>query len=191
MYLIVGLGNPGDKYAGTRHNVGFEAVDKIADNHSISVSKKEHKGLVGSGYIDGMKVMLVKPQTYMNLSGECVREICDYYDVDPTSEIVVISDDISLEPGNIRIRAKGSAGGHNGLKSIIAHTGTQDFTRIKIGVGERRAGQDLAEHVLSGFDKNTKEAVTEAVSRAAEAAVMVLKDGPEAAMNKYNARVTS
>ena len=125
MYVIVGLGNPDKKYEHTRHNIGFDVIDALADKYNISVTDKKHKALCGSGVIEGMKVLLVKPQTYMNLSGESVAEVMNFYKLDPDEEMIVIFDDISLEPGRIRIRKKGSAGGHNGIKSIIAMTGTQ------------------------------------------------------------------
>ena len=140
MFIIAGLGNPGKDYKNTRHNIGFDVIDLIAERHNISVIEKKHKAIIGKGVIDGYKVILVKPQTYMNLSGESLREIIDYYKVDPQSELIVISDDISLNPGNIRIRKKGSAGGHNGLKNIIAHLGHDSFHRIKMGVGEKPKG---------------------------------------------------
>ena len=153
MFIIAGLGNPGKDYKNTRHNIGFDVIDVIAQKHNISVIEKKHKAIIGKGVIDGYKVILVKPQTYMNLSGESLREIIDYYKVDPTEELIVISDDISLNPGNIRIRKKGSAGGHNGLKSIIQHLGTQKFARVRVGVGAKPKGWDLADHVLSRFSK--------------------------------------
>ncbi len=132
MYIIAGLGNPGKEYAGSRHNVGFMTLDELADRYNIDVREKAHKALIGKGMIEGNKVILVKPQTYMNLSGESIRSVMDYYKTEP-SEFIVIYDDISLEPGQIRIRKKGSAGGHNGIKNIIAHLGTQEFPRIRIG----------------------------------------------------------
>ena len=140
MKVIVGLGNPGKKYDNTRHNIGFEALDYIADKEGISINTGKHKALIGTGYMGGEKVLLVKPQTFMNLSGESVAELLHYYKIDPEEELLVIFDDISLAPGNIRIRKKGSAGGHNGIKNIIAMTGTENFKRIKVGVGEKPAG---------------------------------------------------
>lgn len=137
MFLIVGLGNPTKQYEKTRHNIGFDVMDALADKYNISISENKHKALCGKGVIEGMKVVLAKPQTYMNLSGESVAELVNYYKLDPESELIVVFDDISLEPGNIRIRKKGSAGGHNGIKNIIAMTGTQNFMRIKVGVGEK------------------------------------------------------
>ena len=159
MYVIVGLGNPDKKYEHTRHNIGFDVIDALADKYNISVTDKKHKALCGSGVIEGMKVLLVKPQTYMNLSGESVAEVMNFYKLDPDEEMIVIFDDISLEPGRIRIRKKGSAGGHNGIKSIIAMTGTQGFSRIKVGVGEKPQGWDLADHVLGRFSSEDRAKV--------------------------------
>ncbi|MBR6396869.1 MAG: aminoacyl-tRNA hydrolase [Lachnospiraceae bacterium] len=191
MFLIVGLGNPGTKYAGTRHNIGFDTITHLSDEYDIKLNKKEHKAVCGAGFINGNKVILAQPQTFMNLSGESVREFVDFYHLDPENELIVISDDIDLEPGNIRVRPKGSAGGHNGLKNIIAHLGTQNFTRIKIGVGARPTEWDLADHVLARFDKDTEEIIRDAIDRAGKAAVTIMEEGPEAAMNKYNQKVKS
>lgn len=184
MYVIVGLGNPTDKYKGTRHNIGFDAVDEIANRFGIKVNTARHKALCGTGVIDGEKVVIVKPQTFMNLSGESVRAVCDFYKVDVKEELIVLYDDISLDVGHIRIRAKGSAGGHNGIKNIIAHLGTQDFKRIKIGVGANEG--DLIKHVLGKFDKKDREAVDAAINDAASAAVVMMSEDIQAAMNKYN-----
>lgn len=189
MYIIVGLGNPGSRYAHTRHNVGFDTIDILADRYGISVDNKKFKALWGKGVIEGQRVVLAKPQTYMNLSGESVRQLIDFYKIDETEELIVIYDDISLEPGQLRIRGKGSAGGHNGIKSIIAHLGGQDFKRIKVGVGEKPLGFDLADYVLSRFSKAERESVEEALQRAAEAAATIMTDGMDAAMNRYNKKV--
>lgn len=189
MYIIVGLGNPGSRYAHTRHNVGFDTIDILADRYGISVDNKKFKALWGKGVIEGQRVVLAKPQTYMNLSGESVRQLIDFYKIDETEELIVIYDDISLEPGQLRIRGKGSAGGHNGIKSIIAHLGGQDFKRIKVGVGEKPLGFDLADYVLSRFSKAERESVEEALQRAAEAAAAIMTDGMDAAMNRYNKKV--
>lgn len=189
MYIIVGLGNPGSRYAHTRHNVGFDTIDILADRYGISVDNKKFKALWGKGVIEGQRVVLAKPQTYMNLSGESVRQLIDFYKIDETEELIVIYDDISLEPGQLRIRVKGSAGGHNGIKSIIAHLGGQDFKRIKVGVGEKPLGFDLADYVLSRFSKAERESVEEALQRAAEAAAAIMTDGMDAAMNRYNKKV--
>ena len=189
MYIIAGLGNPTSQYARTRHNVGFDAVDVLAERYGISVDTKKYKALYGKGVIEGQKVILAKPQTYMNASGESVRELIDYFKIDETEELIVMYDDISLEPGQIRLRGKGSAGGHNGIKSIIAHLGGQEFKRVKIGVGEKPAGWDLADHVLGRFSKEEREAVDEALKRAKDAVVMMMTQGMDAAMNEYNRKV--
>ena len=153
MFIIAGLGNPTKQYEGTRHNVGFEVIDRISEKYNIDVDAKKHRALIGKGIIQGQKVILAKPQTYMNLSGESVRSLLDYYKVDEEHELIVIYDDISLDVGQLRIRAKGSAGGHNGMKNIIAHLGSQVFPRIKVGVGEKPAKYDLADYVLGHFSK--------------------------------------
>ena len=155
MYIIIGLGNPTAQYEGTRHNVGFDVIDRLAEKYNIAVDTKKHRAYIGKGMIDGQKVILAKPQTYMNLSGESVRELAEYYKVDPEQEILVIYDDISLDVGQLRIRKKGSAGGHNGIKNIIAHLGTQVFPRIKVGVGEKPKNYDLADYVLGHFPKQS------------------------------------
>lgn len=185
MYVIAGLGNPGREYEGTRHNVGFMTLDALADKYNIDVREKAFKGLIGKGVIEGNKVILVKPQTYMNLSGECIRQVMDYYKVDP-AEFIVIYDDISLVPGGIRIRKKGSAGGHNGIKNIIAHLGTQEFPRVRIGVGEKPARMDLADYVLGRFPKEEAETMTTAFKDGAAAVVDMMTEGVEAAMNHFN-----
>ncbi|MDY3917799.1 MAG: aminoacyl-tRNA hydrolase [Candidatus Limivivens sp.] len=189
MYIIAGLGNPGSKYAHTRHNVGFDTVDYLADYYGIDIETKKFRALIGQGMIAGNKVILVKPQTFMNLSGESVREVIDFYKIDPEEELIVIYDDISLEPGQLRLRGKGSAGGHNGIKNLIQHLGTQNFKRIKIGVGEKPVGFDLADYVLSRFHGEDKEKMEDARKRAAKAAVMIMNDGLQAAMNEYNKKV--
>ena len=185
MYLIAGLGNPGKQYENTRHNAGFMALDALADQLGTSIEEKKHKALCGKGLIGGEKVILLKPQTFMNLSGESIRAAADFYKVDP-DHIIVIYDDISLEPGQLRIRKKGSAGGHNGIKSIIAHLGTQEFPRIKVGVGAKPDRMDLADYVLGHFPAAERKVMDESVRQAAEAAVTVLTEGPDAAMNRYN-----
>jgi len=185
MYIIVGLGNPGKEYAGTRHNIGFEVIDEIARQNGISMDGKKHKAIYGKGTIDGYKVILAKPQTYMNLSGESVRELTDFYKVNE-EELIIIYDDISLDIGQLRIRKKGSAGGHNGIKSIISHLGTQEFTRIKVGVGDKPKGYDLADYVLGHFSKTEKPLTEKAVSFAAEAAKAIVTTNADTAMNLYN-----
>lgn len=187
MYIIVGLGNPGKKYEHTRHNAGFEVIDILADRMGINVEESKHKGLLGRGMLEGQKVVLVKPQTFMNLSGECVREVADFYKA-AEDEIIVIYDDISLDPGQPRIRAKGSAGGHNGIKNIIAQLGTQVFPRVKVGVGEKPRMMDLADYVLSRFSKEDQGKMDDAFKEAADAVAMMVSQGVEPAMNKYNTK---
>lgn len=188
MFLIVGLGNPDKRYENTRHNIGFDTIDALADYYGIRVNEKKHKALCGTGVIEGTKVLLAKPQTYMNLSGDSIIEILQFYKLDPEEEMIVIFDDISLEPGNIRIRKKGSAGGHNGVKSIIARIGTQNFMRIKIGVGEKPKGWDLADYVLGHFDKEDRSAVESAIEAARQAAVLMMQGQTDVAMNQFNAK---
>lgn len=185
MYVIAGLGNPDKKYEMTRHNIGFRIVDALAEKHGISFGESRHKGLIGKGTINGEKVILVKPLTYMNLSGECLRAVTDYYKTE-ASECIVVFDDISLEPGKIRIRKKGSAGGHNGIKSIIAHLGTQDFPRLKFGVGDKPKNMDLADHVLGRFGKEDEMIVNDCIATAVEALELMISQGFDEAMNKYN-----
>lgn len=187
MYLIAGLGNPTKEYDKTRHNVGFSVIDVLADRYRIDISEKKHKALCGRGVIEGQKVLLLKPQTFMNLSGESIRAAADYYKIEP-EEMIVIYDDISLDPGQLRIRLKGSAGGHNGIKNIIANLGTQDFPRIKVGVGTKPPRMDLADYVLSRFGAGEQKLMEEAFGEAAEAAVMMMTDGAERAMNHFNAK---
>ncbi len=188
MFLIAGLGNPDKKYEKTRHNIGFDAVDALAEKYGIAIREQKHKALCGTGMIEGVKVILAKPQTYMNLSGESIQELVSYYRLDPTNELLVLFDDISLEPGNIRIRRKGSAGGHNGIKNIIAMTGTQDFMRIKIGVGEKPQEKDLIDHVLGRLPQEERKLADEAVQNAAEAAVLIVQGEIDRAMNDYNGK---
>lgn len=186
--IIVGLGNPGKEYEHTRHNVGFCVIDALAETYGISVTEKKHKALIGKGMIDKEKVVLAKPQTYMNLSGESVRALIDYYKVDEKRELFVIYDDISLEVGKLRIRTKGSAGGHNGIKSILAHLGHDEFIRMKLGVGDKPKGGDLVNHVLGGFRGEEREKMKESIARAEEAVVSVLRDGADQAMNLFNGK---
>lgn len=185
MILIVGLGNPGGKYEGTRHNVGFDAITALADANNITLKMKECKGISGRGTIAGQKVILVQPQTFMNNSGECVRAFMDFYKI-PADDLIVICDEIALEPGKLRLRTKGSAGGHNGMKSIIAHVGTDAFTRLRIGVGEKPEGWDLADFVLAHFPKDVEPVMREVMKKVTEEIPLYLTDGPEAAMNKFN-----
>ncbi len=186
MYMIVGLGNPGKAYENTRHNIGFDVIEYLADKEHIGVLEKKHKAIIGKGFVADRKCVLAKPQTFMNLSGESVRSLLDYYKADEKTELIVISDDVSLDVGQIRIRKKGSAGGHNGLKNIIAHLGHDSFIRVKMGVGEKPRGYDLADYVLGHFPAGERKAMDEAVVRAAEAIRMILAQDVDAAMNAYN-----
>lgn len=190
MYIIVGLGNPGRDYTNTRHNIGFDVIDTLADVAGISVIEKKHKAIIGKGVLDGQKVMLVKPQTYMNLSGESVRDIIDYYKVDEEQELIVVSDDTSLDVGSIRVRKKGSAGGHNGLKNIIAHLGHDTFMRVKMGVGEKPKGYDLADYVLGHFSSGERKLMDEAAKTAVEAIRMMMAGDVDKAMNQFNRKST-
>lgn len=185
MYIIAGLGNPTSQYKGTRHNVGFEVIDYLADKYNISVETKKFKALIGSGVIEGNKVVLVKPQTFMNLSGESLQEVMNYYKSD-MSELIVIYDDINLEPGQLRVRGKGSAGGHNGMKNIILCCHSQDFPRVRVGIGAKPAKMDLADFVLSHFQGEEKQTMQESYKEAAEAVCTLMNDGLETAMNHYN-----
>ena len=185
MYIIVGLGNPGRDYQNTRHNIGFDVIDALADSAGISVIEKKHRALIGKGVIDGQKVILVKPQTYMNLSGESVRD-----KVDEEEELIVVSDDISLDVGMLRVRKKGSAGGHNGLKNIIHHLGHDTFMRIKMGVGEKPKGYDLADYVLGHFTGDERKVMDEAAKTATEAIRMMMAGEVDKAMNAFNKKAS-
>lgn len=188
MIVIAGLGNPGKQYERTRHNIGFEVVDRLADQFHIDVNFGKFGGLIGKGVIEGEKVLLVKPLTYMNLSGECIAAVMHYYKSDPEDELIAIYDDISLEPGEIRIREKGSAGGHNGIKSIISHLQTERFKRIKVGVGDKPRHMDLADHVLGRFSKEETVLMEDGVSRSLEALPLMISGDVKQAMNRYNKR---
>ncbi len=188
MYVIAGLGNPDKKYEKTRHNVGFDVIDVIAKKYNVELTEKKHRALSGSGYIAGQKVLLVKPQTYMNLSGESIASILNFYKLDAETDLLVIFDDISLAPGRIRVRGRGSAGGHNGIKNIIAMTGTQEFARIKVGVGEKPQGRDLADYVLSRFSKDERAMVEDAFVDAADAAELIAAGDLDGAMNRFNGK---
>lgn len=190
MYIIVGLGNPKKEYDNTRHNIGFDVIDALAEANRIGVTEKKHKALIGKGMIAGQKVVLAKPQTFMNLSGESVRELTDYYKADETTELIVISDDISLDVGQLRIRKKGSAGGHNGLKNIILHLGHDSFQRIKMGVGEKPKNYDLADYVLGHFSKEERPIMDESVKDACKAIEMMINDDTDGAMNIFNKKKT-
>ena len=186
MYLIVGLGNPGRQYEATRHNMGFDTVDCLIEKHNVPQGGVKFNAMYGKGIIGGDKAILMKPLSFMNLSGGPVRDMVNFFKIDPEKELVVISDDIDLEPGQLRIRKQGSAGGHNGLKDIIQKLGTQNFVRIKIGVGAKPQGWDLADHVLSRFPDSERKLVDEAIREAADAVEKIIAQGPDAAMNEYN-----
>lgn len=183
MFLIVGLGNPGKEYEGTRHNIGFETIDYLSKKYNIDVNRTKFKGVFGEGFINNKKVVLLKPSTYMNLSGESIREAINFYKLE-SEEVLVIYDDISLEVGKIRIREKGSAGGHNGIKSIIANMSTDVFPRIKIGVGQPKG--DLVSHVLGKFSQEEINDLNEVIEASSEAVEIIVKDGTKEAMNKLN-----
>lgn len=185
MYLIVGLGNPGSKYSATRHNVGFVAVDFLAERHNIKVTKIKHKALIGEGEISGERVILMKPQTYMNLSGESVLDIVEWYKIG-MDKIIVLYDDIDIAVGKVRIRPSGSSGSHNGMKSIIHLLKNQDFTRIRIGIGKQPEYMDLADYVLGRFAPEEIAGMEEAVRTAAFAVEDILKVGLNNSMNKHN-----
>ncbi|KAI4444605.1 MAG: aminoacyl-tRNA hydrolase [Ruminococcus sp.] len=186
MFVIVGLGNPSREYKGTRHNAGFEVIDRISEKYNISVNIKKHRALMGKGMIHGKKVILAKPQTFMNLSGESVRSLVNFYQVDVATELLVIYDDVSLGTGQLRIRAKGSAGGHNGIKNIISQIGGQFFPRIKVGVGEKPPKMDLADYVLGHFSKAEQQLMEEGYEMAVCAAETIMEGRIETAMNEYN-----
>ena len=185
MKAVIGLGNPGRDYAGTRHNIGFDTITALTDKYNLRLSEKRFKGLCGDGIIAGQRVIFVQPQTYMNLSGECVRAVTDFYKLEP-EDIIIICDDINLDVGRLRIRKKGSAGGHNGLKNIILHLGTDEFPRIRVGVGAKTEGQDLVKHVLGRFGNEEEEVIREAIKNAASAVEEWLSEGIDSAMNKFN-----
>ena len=184
MYIITGLGNPGRKYEATRHNMGFDVVDILAKRHGVRVETARSRALVGNGVIGGEKALLVKPQTFMNLSGEAVSALLSYYKEDPAESLIIISDDIDLPVGHIR--KSGSPGGHNGLKDIVSRIGTQEFIRIRIGVGQKPADWDLADYVLSRFVPADRKKIDEAEEAAASAVEAILTDGVDKAMNVYN-----
>lgn len=183
MFLIVGLGNPGIQYENTRHNIGFKVIDNIAKEYNIEINRQKFKGVYGEGFINGEKVILLKPTTYMNLSGESIREVVDFYKL-TCEDIVVIYDDISLDVGRLRIREKGSAGGHNGIKSIIAHLGTDVFPRIKVGVGQPNV--DLVNYVLGKFTDEEMEVLSESIDASTKAVSEIIKYDVNTAMNKFN-----
>ena len=185
MIVIAGLGNPGTKYASTRHNVGFDVMDALANKFGIKLNKIKFKGLVGEGTWAGKKIVLIKPSTYMNLSGESIRPLMEFYKLKP-EELFVVVDDVDIEFGTIRLKKKGSAGTHNGLKSIIFHLETEEFPRLKIGIGQRPEHYDLADFVLSKFSKSERQIIDKAIIKAADAVDEFIVNGIDSAMNKYN-----
>ena len=189
MFILAGLGNPGIKYRHTRHNAGFDVIDVLADRYNIPVRKSERNALTGQGVIEGEKVLLVKPQTFMNNSGESLGPLCSFYKVDPATQLIVFSDDVTLDAGNLRIRKKCSAGGHNGLKSIIAHCGGEDFLRIRVGVGKLPTHGDMIAHVLGKLPKDERPYLEEAMDRACDAAEMIIRGDLDGAMNQFNTKV--
>ena len=185
-WLLVCLGNYGREYENTRHNIGFMTAERLIDKRNLRCNRLRFRALTEVIEFGGTNVLLMMPQTYMNLSGESVRELVNYYKVDPESELIVVYDDISLAPGQIRIRKKGSAGGHNGIKNIIANLGTDHFMRVKVGVGEKPKNWDLADYVLSPFTKDERPLVNLAIEHAAKAIEQMLNGDVDAAMNEYN-----
>ncbi len=186
MYIIAGLGNPTDRYTGTRHNVGFAVIDALAEKYNIPVNAKKCAALVGTGLIEGEKVMLAKPQTYMNRSGESIRPLADYYRIDVERELIVIYDDLDLGVGEIRVREKGSAGGHNGMKSILANLESNVFLRVRVGTGPKPENFDMVNFVLSHFPAEDADGIKEGIKKAVDAVKLILTDGVSTAMNTYN-----
>ena len=186
MYLIAGLGNPGKQYEATRHNMGFDVIDKLGEEFNVPQAGVKFNAMYGTGRIGGEPVILMKPLSYMNLSGGPIRDMANYFKIDPETELIVIYDDIDTEPGQLRVRKKGSAGGHNGIKSIIQQLGTQNFMRVRVGVGAKPKDWDLADYVLGRFDRDDRQLVEDAQDRACEAVEMILADSVDAAMNKFN-----
>lgn len=185
MYLVVGLGNPENDYSKTRHNMGFNTVNKIAKEYNIEITKKGFKGLYGSGIIEGEKVILLKPQTYMNLSGESLREIMNFYKI-TSNELIVIYDDIDIEPGYIRIRKSGSSGTHNGMKSVIECIGTEDFVRVRVGIGKPSGAEDMIHYVIGAIPEEDIELLDEGTTLAKEAVIEIIKNNVDIVMNNYN-----
>ena len=185
MYLIVGLGNPEKEYGNTRHNMGFDTINEIAKNNNIDINKNKFKGLYKTVNLQNQKVILLKPQTYMNLSGESVREIVGFYNLE-SQNIIVIYDDIDIEKGHIKIRKKGGAGSHNGMKSVVQELGTTDFARIRVGIGQPEFKSDMINYVIGKVPKEEQEILHQGVKKAAEAVEEILKNGIDIAMNKFN-----
>ena len=187
MYLIVGLGNPEEEYANTRHNMGFDTINKISEKYNIEVTKNKFEGLYGKGEIEGEKVILLKPQTYMNLSGHAVRKFMDFFKIEP-EKIVIIFDDIDIEKGQIKIRKKGSGGSHKGMQSVVQMLGTEEIARIRVGIGSPENKKDMIEYVISKISKEEKELLEPGIEKAKEAVKIIIKEGLDKAMNKYNSK---
>jgi len=185
MYLIVGLGNPEKDYSNTRHNMGFDAINKIAEQYEIEITRNKFKGLYGTGNIEGEKVILLKPQTFMNLSGESIKKIIQFYKIE-SEQIIIIYDDIDIEPGKIKIRKTGGPGTHNGLKSVVHELNTQNFKRIRIGIGMPEEKENLIEYVIGAIPEEEKEKLEKGIVSAKEAVVEIIKNGIDKAMNKFN-----
>ena len=185
MYLIVGLGNPEEEYGKTRHNMGFNAINKIAKKYGIEVNKSKYQGLYESVIIEGQKAILLKPQTYMNLSGNCVQEFANFYKIE-TENIIIIYDDMDFEPGQVKVRKKGAAGGHNGMKSIIQMLGTENFPRIRIGIGRPAHIGDEINYVIGAIPEEEIPKLDEGTEKAKEIVIEILKNGIDSAMNKFN-----
>jgi PTH1 family peptidyl-tRNA hydrolase len=186
MHIIAGLGNPSREHENTRHNIGFDVINLIARQENINVLECRYKALIGKGYLEGQKVILAKPHTFMNLSGESIRELIRYYKVDELLQLIVIADDVSLDIGRLRIRKKGSAGGHNGLKNIIDCLGHSQFIRVKMGVGGKPTGYDLADYVLGHFGKEERVIMDKTAKAAADAVRCIIREGVDVAMNRFN-----
>lgn len=185
MYIIVGLGNPEEEYAGTRHNMGFDVINAIAEKYKIQVNKNKFNSLYAKSNIEEQEVILLKPQTYMNLSGTSVREIVNFYKV-KKEEIIIIYDDMDIKQGTIKIRKRGSSGGHNGVKSVIQNLGTEDIQRIRVGIGTTKEKEDKIKYVLGHISKEDRKILDEGIIKARDAIVEILKNGIDKAMNKYN-----
>ena len=185
MFLIVGLGNPEEEYSNTRHNMGFDTINKLANEYNIKINKNKFKGLCGSGIIENEKVILLKPQKYMNLSGESIKEAMAFYKI-KSENIIVIYDDIDIEPGIIKIRKKGGPGGHNGMKSVISEIDTQNFPRIRIGIGKPENKGQLIEYVIGKMPQTDKDILEKATILGKEAILEIIKNGVDIAMNKFN-----
>lgn len=185
MYLIVGLGNPEEEYSNTRHNMGFNTINKLAKQYNIEINKSKFKSLYGNGIIEKEKVILLKPQTYMNLSGTAIKEVMDFYKINK-EELIIIYDDIDIEPGIIKIRKKGGPGTHNGIKSVVNEIKTQDFTRVRVGIGMPSNKSDLINYVIGKISKDDIEKLEDGTTKAKDALIEIIKNGVDTAMNKFN-----